>query len=166
MTLSYNEVADILKIIDASECEEVILELEGARLVVRRGGAGGASSQPLPAAPAAPAAAQPAASSSPASPAPAPQASASPAAVTADPAGAVVIRAPMVGTFYRRPSPDEPAFVEEGSVVKAGDPICLIEVMKLYTTIEASVAGRVVSVIAEDGMLVEFDQPLFTIEPA
>ncbi|MCP5367050.1 MAG: hypothetical protein H6906_06000 [Hyphomicrobiales bacterium] len=72
----------------------------------------------------------------------------------------------MVGTFYRRPSPDEPPYVEEGSVVKAGDPLCLIEVMKLYTTIEAPAAGRVVSVAAADGALVEFDQPLIVLEPA
>lgn len=71
----------------------------------------------------------------------------------------------MVGTFYRRPSPDEPAFVNEGSVVAVGDPLCLIEVMKLYTTIESTEAGTVTAILVEEGNLVEFDQPLFRVMP-
>lgn len=160
MTLSYNEVAEILKIIDASECEEVILELEGARLVVRRGGSG-ASGAPaaLPTSAAAAQTGQATAS--------APQAPSVPrASAESETSGAHVIRAPMVGTFYRRPSPEDPPFVEEGAKIKAGDPLCLIEVMKLFTTIEATVGGTIASIVAEDGMLVEFDQPLFTIDPA
>ena len=162
MSLSYKEVAEILKIIDASECEEVILELEGARLVVRRG----ANGTGLPAAPvqsAGPAPAQPAQAAQ--TPAAAPAKAAQPA-VAADIAGGTVIRAPMVGTFYRRPAPDQPAFVEVGTKVKAGDALCLIEVMKLYTTIETTTAGTVRQIAVEDGQLVEFNQPLFTIQPA
>ncbi len=70
----------------------------------------------------------------------------------------------MTGTFYTRPSPTEAEFATEGSHVAKGAPICMIEVMKLFTTIEAPCAGRVVSVLAEDGQLVEYDQPLFVIE--
>ena len=160
MALSYKEVADILKIIDASECEEVILELEGIKLTVRRG-AQGSGSIAAPSTPA-PAASQPAAAA--VSPA---QSGA--AAATADAevdSGDVTIRAPMVGTFYRAPSPDKPAFVEVGSTVTAGDPVCLIEVMKLYTTIESTHAGTIRTIAANDGELVEFDQPLFVIDPA
>ena len=69
----------------------------------------------------------------------------------------------MVGTFYCRPSPDEAPFAPEGTKVSAGDTLCLIEVMKLYTTIEATADGIVDSILAEDGKLVEFDQPLFVI---
>jgi biotin carboxyl carrier protein len=69
----------------------------------------------------------------------------------------------MVGTFYTRPSPDDAPFVEVGARVSAGDPMCMIEVMKLYTTIEASVSGVVTAILPEDGKLVEFDQPLFII---
>jgi acetyl-CoA carboxylase biotin carboxyl carrier protein len=162
VSLSYKEVAEILKIIDASECEEVILELEGARLVVRRG----ANGTGLPAAPvqsAGPAPARPAQAAQ--TPAAAPAKAAQPA-VAADIAGGTVIRAPMVGTFYRRPAPDQPAFVEVGTKVKAGDALCLIEVMKLYTTIETTTAGTVRQIAVEDGQLVEFNQPLFTIQPA
>lgn len=157
MSLSYKEVAEILKIIDASNCEEVILELEGARLVVRRGASGNGAAAPTSTE--APRIATPVPAAAPAAPKPSTPAQAS------DPVGGTVIRAPMVGTFYRRPSPDQPAFVEVGSKIKAGDPLCLIEVMKLYTTIEATSAGVVASIAAEDGALVEFNQPLFVINP-
>ncbi|MCB2101088.1 MAG: acetyl-CoA carboxylase, biotin carboxyl carrier protein, partial [Rhodobacterales bacterium] len=107
-------------------------------------------------------------------PPPAPAAAAVPAALAemspgapgeAPAADGKTVSAPMVGTFYRRSKPEEPPFVEEGTVVKAGDPLCLIEVMKLYTTIEAPADGRVVSIAAEDAALVEFDQPLIVLEP-
>ncbi|MEK9754991.1 MAG: acetyl-CoA carboxylase biotin carboxyl carrier protein, partial [Rhodospirillaceae bacterium] len=87
-------------------------------------------------------------------------------AAAAEAAGGTVVRAPMVGTFYRRPAPDQPPFVKVGSKVKAGDALCLIEVMKLYTTIETTTAGVIEQIAAEDGQLVEFNQPLFTINPA
>ena len=72
----------------------------------------------------------------------------------------------MVGTFYRRPSPDEAPFVDVGSQISPGDPLCMIEVMKLYTTITASVGGVVDAILVDDAALVEFDQPLFVIRPA
>ena len=71
----------------------------------------------------------------------------------------------MVGSFYRCPSPDQPPFVEVGARVAVGDALCLIEVMKLYTTIEATVAGTVKQIAVEDAQLVEFDQLLFVIDP-
>ena len=72
----------------------------------------------------------------------------------------------MVGTFYRKPSPAEPVFVETGQAVKKGDSLCLIEVMKLYTTIEAPIDGTVKAIGANDAELVAHDQVLFVIEPA
>ena len=163
MTLTFKEVSEIMKIIDASECEEVVLELEGMKLVVRRGAIANAG-VPVAAsvAPPAPIATSPVQAGSPA-PGEATQQPA-PVAVEASAEG-VQVRAPMVGSFYRRPSPDQPPFVEIGSKVKAGDPLCLIEVMKLYTTIEATVAGTVKQIAAEDAGLVEFDQLLFVIAP-
>lgn len=169
MPLSYSEVADIIKIIDASACEEVILELEGARLVVRRGGGTSqGSGGPPPTLPSAPTSTIDTPKSAAPTSAPAPKTNPSPSAPTAlatEPSGNTIIRAPMVGTFYRRPSPDQPAFVEVGSKIKAGDPLCLIEVMKLYTTIESTVNGTISAIAAEEGNLVEFDQPLFIIQP-
>ncbi|MGI9425416.1 MAG: acetyl-CoA carboxylase biotin carboxyl carrier protein [Hyphomicrobiaceae bacterium] len=155
MALTFKEVSEIMKIIDASDCEEVILELEGLRLVVRRGTAAGApAGSDVDTAPP-----ERVSRSSPDREAVAPPARAERAEFGAQ------IRAPMVGSFYRRPSPDQPPFVELGSQVQPGDPLCLIEVMKLYTTIEAIVEGTVRQIAAEDGQLVEFDQLLFVISP-
>ncbi|MEN9726269.1 MAG: acetyl-CoA carboxylase biotin carboxyl carrier protein [Pseudomonadota bacterium] len=85
-----------------------------------------------------------------------------PPAAPARPDGHVVT-SPMVGTFYSSPSPEAPAFVKVGQVVKVGDPLCIIEAMKIMNPIEADRAGTVVSVMAENGQPVEFEQPLFII---
>ena len=77
----------------------------------------------------------------------------------------VTIEAPMVGTFYRAPKPDAPAFVSEGDVVKEGQVLCIVEAMKLMNEIEAKSAGRIVKVVAENGQPVEFGQPLFLMDP-
>jgi acetyl-CoA carboxylase biotin carboxyl carrier protein len=81
------------------------------------------------------------------------------------PHGMVVVRAPNLGTFYRAPKPGAPPYVAIGETVAADAEICLIEVMKLFTSVPAGVAGVVRKVLAEDAQLVEFDQPLFLIEP-
>ena len=157
MTLTFKDVAEILKIIDASQCEEVVLELAGMRLEVRRGtGSTTAQSSPL-------VSAKSQAATSPAMLVA--QAAPSPPLVKA-PAGMVGVHAPSIGMFYRRPSPTEKPFVEVGQHVKAGDPLCLIEVMKLYTTICAPAAGTILALVAVDGALVEFDQLLITIKPS
>ena len=74
-----------------------------------------------------------------------------------------VIPSPMVGTFYRAPSPSSPPFVEIGTYVKVGDPVCIVEAMKMMNQIEADHAGAVEAILIEDGEPVEFDQPLITI---
>lgn len=78
----------------------------------------------------------------------------------------VTIKSPMIGTFYRKPSPDKPSFVEVGSSIKAGDPLCVIEAMKLFNEIESEVSGKIVKVLVDDSSPVEFDQPLFLIDPS
>ncbi len=160
MNLSYEEIAEILKVIDSSACDELVVETNDLRLIVRRNGAGGApvpvreTSAPVPGGPAA----------APVSARPAP-AAAAPAAMVEAGVNQAVIAAPMVGTFYRASSPDAPPFVEVGSVVRKGEPVCLIEVMKLFTTINAECDGTVIQIGAENGQLVEFGQTLFVIEP-
>jgi acetyl-CoA carboxylase biotin carboxyl carrier protein len=72
----------------------------------------------------------------------------------------------MIGTFYRRPSPDKPKLVDEGDEVKSGKVVCIIEAMKLFNEIESEVSGKIVKVLVEDSTPVEFDQPLFLVEPA
>ncbi len=74
------------------------------------------------------------------------------------------VKSPMVGTFYRSASPGSPAFIEVGSVVKIGDPVCIIEAMKIMNEIEADVAGTIREILCENGQAVEFGQPLFVIE--
>jgi len=76
------------------------------------------------------------------------------------------IVAPMVGTFYRAANPDAPPFVQEGETVEIGQTVCVLEAMKLFNEIQSDVAGRVVSVLAENGAAVEFGQPLFLIDPS
>ena len=98
----------------------------------------------------------------PPAPAPAPVTPAAAPAPAAKPEGHV-ITAPMVGTYYASPSPDAPAFVKVGQSVKVGDPLCIIEAMKLMNPIEADKAGTVVSILADNGQPVEFEQPLFVI---
>ncbi|MBL7718654.1 MAG: acetyl-CoA carboxylase biotin carboxyl carrier protein [Flavipsychrobacter sp.] len=107
--------------------------------------------------------------------APAPQAApqAAPAASPAAPAAApaandklVTVKSPMIGTFYRSSSPDKPPFVNVGDEVKQGQPICIIEAMKLFNEIECEVSGKVVKVLIDDASPVEYDQPLFLVEPA
>lgn len=84
----------------------------------------------------------------------------------ADNGNYITIKSPMIGTFYRRPSPDKPLFVEVGSNIKQGDTLCIIEAMKLFNEIESEVSGKIVKILVDDSSPVEFDQPLFLVEPA
>ena len=77
----------------------------------------------------------------------------------------VIIKSPMVGTFYRAPAPDAPPFVEVGQTLETGQVVCIIEAMKLMNEIKAEVSGRVVDILVENGAPVEFGQPLFAVEP-
>ena len=162
MALSYADVGEILKMIDTSSCEEVILELDGIKMVVRKGGQGSSKSESS------------AISGESLSGIDTPtkeklmtQTSLQPStkAVSAGALGSKgdIIKSPMVGTFYSKPSPEEPPFVITGQEVKKGEALCLIEVMKLFTAVECTADGTVEMIFAEDGALVEFDQPLFSI---
>lgn len=136
---------------------ELFLSKDGnARLPER----GGAPAAPAPAAAIAAPAAAPAAASGHGAPA-----AVAAAPIGAVPAGWVQIKAPSLGTFYRAPKPGAPKFVEVGAAVTPDSDLCLIEVMKLFTTLRAGVSGTVREVYVQDGELVEFDQPLFLIQP-
>ncbi|MCK0132426.1 acetyl-CoA carboxylase biotin carboxyl carrier protein [Flavobacteriaceae bacterium F08102] len=78
----------------------------------------------------------------------------------------ILIKSPIIGTFYRRPAPDKPLFVEVGSTIKAGDTVCIIEAMKLFNEIESEVSGKIVKILVDDASPVEFDQPLFLVDPS
>jgi len=190
VALSYDEIAEILKIIDGSSCDELVVDTGDMKLVVRRNSAGGARAtqdhliqdhvtqnpptvtpREISAAAAAPPV-SPTAASAPAAPssnrpnAPAKMPARIPAEIPAKAPHQVEIVAPMVGTFYRAPAPDAPPFVEIGAAVRKGQPLCLIEVMKLFTTLASEHDGRIVAIGAENAELVEYGRTLFVIEPA
>jgi len=78
----------------------------------------------------------------------------------------ITVKSPMIGTFYRSPSPDKPVFIEVGSVIKPGDTTCIIEAMKLFNEIESEVSGKVVKILVDDSTPVEYDQPLYLVDPS
>ena len=77
----------------------------------------------------------------------------------------LTVKSPIIGTFYRKPSPDKDVFVNVGDTIKEGDTLCVIEAMKLFNEIESDFSGKIVKILVEDASPVEFDQPLFLIEP-
>jgi len=162
MELTHSDVQKILQIIDEAEhLEELELVYGDVRLHVRRHGVGEQfRAMSAPAVSAAPRAVP--------ATAPGPAAATTGPVKTATqtiPEGLVGVRAPMLGTFYRAPSPGEKPFVEIGQMVKAEDTVCLIEVMKLFNSIKAGVDGTVVQILAENSGLVEYNQVLVLVEP-
>jgi len=97
--------------------------------------------------------------------APAPAATETPAAPAED-SKYITIKSPIIGTFYRKPSPDKPLFVEVGQSIAEGDVLCIIEAMKLFNEIESEVSGKIVKILVDDASPVEFDQPLFLVDPS
>ncbi|GIO11810.1 acetyl-CoA carboxylase, biotin carboxyl carrier protein [Cohnella xylanilytica] len=159
-----SEIKELIKLVDQTSIHELEIENEGARLAIRKPGKTevvNVQSAPIshtyvpaPAAPA-PAAAQAPSSAEPAAAAPA----------AASRAGLHEIVSPMVGTFYRAPSPDAPAFVHTGDKVTEKTVVCILEAMKLMNPLEAEVKGEIVEILVENGQLVEFGQPLFLVKP-
>ncbi|REE27977.1 acetyl-CoA carboxylase biotin carboxyl carrier protein [Winogradskyella pacifica] len=88
------------------------------------------------------------------------------AAAPAEDSKYITIKSPIIGTFYRKPSPDKPVFVEVGTDIKEGDVLCVIEAMKLFNEIESEISGKIVKVLVDDSSPVEFDQPLFLVDPS
>jgi acetyl-CoA carboxylase biotin carboxyl carrier protein len=152
MSLTDDDVREILRIIDESELEELRLETNGFSLYVRRGGENSSPDPVLVGA------------AEPADLARAPSAPASPAA--AEDNGLVTIPAPMLGTFYRAEGPGRPPFVDVGSTVEPDTIVCIIEVMKMMNSIPAGVSGTVVEVCHENAVLAEYGAPLFRVRPA
>ncbi|ATB27978.1 acetyl-CoA carboxylase biotin carboxyl carrier protein [Melittangium boletus] len=167
-SLDVESLRQIVEILEASEVTRLVWQRGDERLLIRRGPVPAPtivhaapispSVSPAPVMAAAPVAAAPAPA------APSAAVAAAPVAAPAEKPGHSVT-SPFVGTFYRTPAPDQPSFVEVGSVVKKGQVLCIIEAMKLMNEIEADVAGRVAEILVENGQPVEFGQALFRIEP-
>ena len=154
MQFDHQQLRDLLDQLSKSDIQEFRLEAEDFRLEVRRN---------LPAlATAPPPVAAPVAVASAAAAAPAPP----PPATVASRSDLQPITAPMVGTFYRSPAPGEPPFVDLGTRIRAGQPVCILEAMKLMNELEAEVSGEVMDILVENGTPVEFGQVLMRIRPA
>ena len=157
--MDLKQIQDLVKMVNKSNISELSIEEKDIKITIKQKEdkyVTGVPMQQMQAAPAPVAIASPAPSA------------AAPAAKPAAQAAAdnlLTIKSPMIGTFYRRPSPDKPNFVEEGDEVKNGKVVCIIEAMKLFNEIESEISGRVVKILVEDSTPVEYDQPLFLVEP-
>ena len=159
MQLDHDQLRELLTFLGESDIQELRLEGEDFRLVVRRNLPTAAptaeAAPPLPVVAATPPTPPvPVAAAVPSPPPPSSRSDLQP------------LTAPMVGTFYRSPAPGEPAFVELGSRIQAGQPVCILEAMKLMNELEADISGEVVEILVESGTPVEFGQVLMRIRPA
>jgi acetyl-CoA carboxylase biotin carboxyl carrier protein len=167
--LDLKELKEILQILEEKEITEFELEEEGMKLRIRKAAASSnhsAAAAVLPLhmpAVIPPVSAAPPPAPSPAAPAAAPPAA--PAAAEAADGSMVVVKSPIVGTFYRAPDPNSPPFVNVGDRVRVGQVLCIIEAMKLMNEIEAEAAGEIVKVHHESAQPVQYGDPLFTIRP-
>ena len=162
--MELKEIQNLIKFVAKSGVNEVHVELGETKVTIKTGGD---VVQQVVTAPAAIEVATPAAPV--AAPAPAPAAEPAPpapAATTAENDNHITIKSPIIGTFYRKPSPDKPNFVEAGDQVNEGDVLCVVEAMKLFNEIESEVSGTIVKVLVDNSSPVEFDQPLFIIDPS
>ena len=157
--MDLKQIHDLIKVVNKSNIGEISVEDKDGKVTIKQKEERiTVSSAPVYAAAPAPAPAPVAASAAaPVSTAPAPAASTD---------NLVTIKSPMIGTFYRRAAPDKPLMAEEGTEVSPGKVVCIIEAMKLFNEIESEVKGTIVKVLVDDASPVEFDQPLFLVQPA
>lgn len=162
--MELKEIQNLIKFVAKSGASEVNLEMGDIKITIKTDK--GESAAPMAVLPqSAPIAMPPV----PVAPAPIAEAAVTPVETAATPAtenSGDTIKSPIIGTFYRKPSPDKPNFVEVGDRVNEGDTLCVIEAMKLFNEIEAEMSGTIVKILVEDSTPVEFDQPLFVIDPA
>ena len=161
--MDIREIQNLIKFVAKSGATEVKLEMDDFKITIKTTteGAEGTTTyvqqMPMHAAPqmAAPqVVAAPVVTDAPAAPA------------ADDSAKYITVKSPIIGTFYRKPAPDKPMFVEVGSAIGKGDVLCVIEAMKLFNEIESEVSGKIVKVLVDDSSPVEFDQPLFLVDPS
>jgi acetyl-CoA carboxylase biotin carboxyl carrier protein len=153
--MDIKQIQDLIKFVHKSGVNEVSIEENDFKITIKTNQAPTVVTATIPAA--APVAAAPAPVAA------APAAAAAPAVSESD--NYITIKSPMIGTFYRSASPDKPAFVNVGDEIKAGQVVCVVEAMKLFNEIEAEISGRIVKVLVDNASPIEFDQPLFVVEP-
>ena len=158
--MNLHEIQDLIKFVAKSGVSEVEIEQKDFKIVIKAENKSKGNDQPIYVQASAPApAALPVASE--------PVAAAPIAAAPVDEnANYIVVKSPMIGTFYRSPGTDKEPFISVGQMVGNGDTICIIEAMKLFNEIESEVSGKIVKVLVDDASPVEYDQPLFLVDPA
>jgi len=160
--MDFRQIQDLIKMINKSNIGEVTIEEKEFKITIKQKKEEKIAYAQAPAMVAPPVMA-PVQAHLPAAAAPAME---KPAASAPGADNLVTIKSPMIGTFYRKPSPDKPLFVEVGDEVTPGKVVCIIEAMKLFNEIESEVSGRIVKILVDDASPVEYDQPLFLVEPA
>jgi len=160
--MDLKEIQNLIKFVAKSGASEVKLEMEDIKITIKTGdgenttivqqmpmGAPMMAAAPIAAIPVAPVAGTDA-----------------PAASNDEDSKYITVKSPIIGTFYRKPSPDKPNFAEVGQTIAEGDVLCIIEAMKLFNEIESEVSGKIVKILVDDSSPVEFDQPLFLVDPS
>ncbi|OBX24250.1 MULTISPECIES: acetyl-CoA carboxylase biotin carboxyl carrier protein [Bizionia] len=158
--MDLKDIQNLIKFVAKSGASEVKLETDDVKITIKTGGDEKAETttyvQQIPVG--APVGHVPAA--------PAPMAAAVAPEAAEEDSKYITIKSPIIGTLYRKPSPDKPVFVEVGQTIKEGDVLCIIEAMKLFNEIESEISGKIVKVLVDDSSPVEFDQPLFLVDPS
>ena len=162
--MNLEEIKDLIKLVSKTGIGKVKIESEGFKISINGGSTSNGEqpiivqapvAQPLVAAPVAPVVA-PVVAATPAAP----------VVAENDDSKYVTIKSPMIGTFYRTPGPDKDPFVNVGSTIQAGSKLCIIEAMKTFNEIEAEISGKIVKVLVDNATPVDYDQPLFLVDPA
>lgn len=162
--MDLKDIQNLIKFVAKSGASEVKLETEDIKITIKTGSENDRGEttyiQQIPAM------SQPQMQMQPQTPAAPQSVPATDAPAAAEDSKFITIKSPIIGTFYRKPAPDKPVFVEVGSTISAGDVLCVIEAMKLFNEIESEVSGKIVKVLVDDSSPVEFDQPLFLVDPS
>ncbi|MDB5286834.1 MAG: acetyl-CoA carboxylase, biotin carboxyl carrier protein [Mucilaginibacter sp.] len=152
--MDIKQIQDLIRFVSKSGVNEVSIEQENFKITIKTNDAPTYVNATIPAPLAAASAPQP--TTLPAS---------APVAAIADTSNYITIKSPMIGTFYRSASPEKPLFVNVGDEITTGSVLCIIEAMKLFNEIESEVSGRIVKILVDNASPVEYDQPLFLVEP-
>ncbi len=167
--MDFKQIQELIKMVNKSNIGELTVELKDFRVTIKQKEERvmQVAAAPFQAAPAYPHVPQHIPShTSTTTPEPSKSAETSEAAIEAKTNNTITIKSPMIGTFYRRSSPDKPNFVDVGVEINPGKVVCIIEAMKLFNEIESEIKGKIIKVLVEDATPVEYDQPLFLVEPS
>ena len=157
--MKLKEIQNLIKFVARSGASEVSLEMEDVKITIKTSG----SSTPIVVQEPIVVPQQQVIASTPSTPQ---VVESTPESSSEEDSNLITIKSPIIGTFYRKPSPDKPSFVEVGDVISEGSVLCVIEAMKLFNDIESEVSGKIVKILVDDTSPVEFDQPLFIVDPS